>query len=272
MWDTSNAERLYNWNHQRDTNSQITATAFSPDGKFAATADQSTLVLWDTNSGQALRFFTAPAEIYLLELGPNADTALLGMSNGQAILFDSQKGGIIHEMNQGNSIVSMAMSGNGKYALFGLDQSRINYWELGSATLLREIATEGRVNTVAISDNGEFGFTAIQHIDAVLWDLKTGSEVSTLNYSNRFFPSFSSFVVARFSADGSSLLTGNTTGAVELWTTDTGDRIQRWITPMPSGIAPTVFTIVAVAHQENGHVFAMNSKGTSFKYAQNISN
>ncbi len=268
LWETESAERLFNWNHSPDGNSTITSVAFSPDGNYAATADQATIVLWDVKSGAALRYFTAPSEVLHLSLGPNGETALLALAGNRAILFDIQKGGIIHELLQADSILSMAMSASGKFALIGIDSDSVNYWDLASAKLLANINTEGRANTVALSDDGKLGFTAVQHIDGLIWDLEKFKTLARLNYSSRFFATSSSFLTGKFSADSKTLVTGNTTGAAELWQTSTGDRLERWLTPISYGIGPKVYSIIAVAHLPKlEQVIAMNSKGTVYRFS-----
>jgi WD40 repeat protein len=267
LWETESAERLYNWNHTISGNSEVTSAAFSPDGDYAATADQSTIVLWEVNTGAALRFFTAPSKVLHLALGPKGDTALIALENGRAIIFDIQKGGIIHELQQEENILSMAMSANGVFAVFGIDNDSINYWNLRSATLLANIETAGRVNTIAISDDGKLGFTAVQHIDGLIWNLERSEVLTRLRYSSRFFATSSSFLTGRFSADSQSLLTGNTTGAVELWQASSGKRLTRWLTPISYGVGPKVYSIVAVSHLARlDQVVALNSKGTVYRY------
>ena len=267
LWDTENTERLFNWNHQANLTSQITAMDFSAEGDFALTSDGRTLVLWDVSSGEALRFFNAPSTVLHLALSPSAQTALLGLANGNAVLFDVQRGGIIEELDQGHHILSMAVSNNGDYALFGLDNGQAKFWNLRSLELINEIETQGRVQTVALSNDGLFGLLTVQHIDAVVWDMRANALHSKLNYSNRFFPSFSSFVVAKFSRDGSKILTGNTTGAVELWSRENGKRIKRWITPVGSTFKPRIFSVVAVAiNDQLRQVSAIVSNGTSYRY------
>lgn len=267
LWDTENAERLFNWNHQANLTSQITAMDFSAEGDFALTSDGRTLVLWDVSSGEALRFFNTPSTVLHLALSPSAQTALLGLANGNAVLFDVQRGGIIEELDQGHHILSMAVSNNGDYALFGLDNGQAKFWNLRSLELINEIETQGRVQTVALSNDGLFGLLTVQHIDAVVWDMRANALHSKLNYSNRFFPSFSSFVVAKFSRDGSKILTGNTTGAVELWSRENGKRIKRWITPVGSTFKPRIFSVVAVAiNDQLRQVSAIVSNGTSYRY------
>lgn len=267
LWRTEDAERLYNWNHKADTRTAITALAFSPDDKFVVTADINSIVLWDAHKGTALRFFDAPGEILYIALTPAAGKALLSMADNRAILFDIQRGGIVHQIALEASILSQAISGDGRYALFSLDNRQLQRWDLASATLEGQLETLGRVNTLAISGNGRYGFTSVQHRDASIIDLDSGEVVSNLKYNNKFFPSFSTFLTARFYNDGRQLLTGNTTGAMELWDTLTGQRLQRWITPKSASFGPTNFSVVAVAKADRTQqVLAMTSDGTTYRF------
>lgn len=267
LWRTEDAERLYNWNHKADTRTAITALAFSPDDNFVVTADINSIVLWDAHKGTALRFFDAPGEILYIALTPAAGKALLSMADNRAILFDIQRGGIVHQIALEASILSQAISGDGRYALFSLDNRQLQRWDLASATLEGQLETLGRVNTLAISANGRYGFTSVQHRDASIIDLDSGEVVSNLKYNNKFFPSFSTFLTARFYNDGRQLLTGNTTGAMELWDTLTGQRLQRWITPKSASFGPTNFSVVAVAKADRSQqVLAMTSDGTTYRF------
>lgn len=268
LWRTNDAERLYNWNHRADTLTAITTLAFSPDDNYVVTADINTIVLWDAHNGTALRFFDAPGEILYIALTPGAEQALLSMADNRAILFDIQRGGILHQFPLEAGILSQAISDDGRYALFSLDNRQLQRWSLIDATLDRDLQSQGRVNTLAISDDGQFAFTSVQHRDASVIDLNSGETVAKLKYNNKFFPSFSTFLTARFYDQSRHLLTGNTTGAMELWDVQSGDRIKRWITPKSASFGPTNFSVVAVAMTESQQqAIAMTSDGTTYQFA-----
>jgi len=63
LWRIKDGARLFDWNHHQGEFTTVISADFSPDGKLALTADSHTLVLWDTNEGKALRFWTAPGEV-----------------------------------------------------------------------------------------------------------------------------------------------------------------------------------------------------------------
>lgn len=267
LWRTADAERLYNWNHQAGNVTAITAIAFSPEGDYAVTVTARALVLWDVHQGNALRFFNAPGDIVGIGLTPHAELALLGLRGGIAVLFDIQRGGVVYELAQTGEILSLAISADGRFALFGLDNNRARYWDLMTANLLRDITTNGRVKTVSLSGDGQLAFIATQRGEANIWNLHTGELQSRLQYSYAFFPNFTSFMTGRFNQDGTRLLTGNSTGALEFWDTSNGDRLKRWITPKENFWRPTNYSVVAVAMDiSDQQVLAMTSKGTTHQF------
>lgn len=267
LWRTDDAERLYNWNHQVDTRTAITALAFSPDDDFVVTADLNSIVLWDAHDGRALRYFDAPGEILYIALTPDAEQALLSMADNRAILFDIQRGGILHQISLEAGILSQAISGDGRFANFAMDNRVLQRWSLIDASLDNSLETQGRVNTLAVSHDGRYAFTSVQHRDASIIDLNTGEVISKLKYNNKFFPSFSTFLTARFYDQGRQLLTGNTTGAMELWNVGDGERIERWLTPRASTFGPTQFSVVAVAMADREkQVHAITSDGTAYQF------
>ncbi len=267
LWRTGDAERLYNWNHKADVRTAITALAFSPDDDFVVTADINSIVLWDARDGRALRYFDAPGEILYIALTPDAEKALLSMTDNRAILFDIQRGGILHQIQLEGRILSQAISGDGHFASFALDNRMLQRWSLIDASLDNSLETQGRVNTLAVSRDGRYAFTSVQHRDASIIDFNTGEVISKLKYNNKFFPSFSTFLTARFYDQGRQLLTGNTTGAMELWNVGNGERIERWLTPRASTFGPTQFSVVAVAMADREkQVHAITSDGTAYQF------
>jgi len=216
LWRVTDTERLYNWNHAAAMATNVTATAFSPDGKFAVTADETTLVLWDVSGGESLRYFNSPGPILSLGLTPNADKALLALTGGNAVLFDIRNGGIIAELPQGGEIQQLSISADGRSALIGTSAKKAKLWNLITAELLLEIDTRNPISALDLSPDGRLAFIAEQLGDARIWNLESNDLVITLNYRNTFFPNYSHFKTARFSEDGSHLLTGSSSGAMEL--------------------------------------------------------
>ncbi|MFC6670839.1 hypothetical protein [Marinobacterium aestuariivivens] len=101
LWDTRRNARLFSWNHHQGEFTNIVTSAISQDETFAVTAGQQDLVLWSLISGGPVWYWSSPAEILALDLAPNADHALMGLANHEAVYFD---------IKQGASVVPSAMT------------------------------------------------------------------------------------------------------------------------------------------------------------------
>ncbi len=112
LWRNDQNERLFNWNHKQGEYSNIIASGFSPEGNFALTADHQTMVLWNTLSGQALTFWTAPSQVHSIALNNNGKLALLGLGDDSAVLFDVKRCGIKRSFYHRNRVTAVAMNDN----------------------------------------------------------------------------------------------------------------------------------------------------------------
>ena len=190
VWNLSENERLYEWNHKQGEFSLITAAAISPDEQYIATVDGDTVVLWEAYSGRALQYFTAPADILSIALAPRGNFALLGLTNHSVVYFDIKNGGVIRTIQFDNSILSLALSDDGQLAIVGLSNSDAKLLDIKRELLLQDWHTKGWVKTVAISSNNRYVFIASQYRKATIRDINTGATISSLKVGTVFFRSF----------------------------------------------------------------------------------
>lgn len=231
LWNLDTAERRFNWNHRTGALSQITALAFAPGSDAAMTAENDTLVLWDTARGAALSFFNAPATVNAVALGPGGELALLGLGNGTAVLFDARKGGIRRVLAHGGAVRSVALDAGGRFALSGGDDRSARLWDVASGTELQRWLHDADVRLVALSPDASRALSVSKYERAVVWDTASGREIGTLPiYSTRLLRG-ETFTAAAFSADGKRLLTGTTDRRVQLW--DLGPIAQRMEWQLP---------------------------------------
>ena len=106
--------------------------AFAPGGEAALTAAHDTLVLWDTASGEAITYFTAPARVNAIALGPGGRLALLGLSDDTAVLFDARKGGIRRVFAHQGRVRSVALDADARLALSGGEDRSARLWDVES--------------------------------------------------------------------------------------------------------------------------------------------
>lgn len=260
LWNVSQKARLFDWNHEKGQRSLIAATAISPDGAFAATADQQNLVLWHTDTGQPEWFWQAPAEILAIALAPSADFALLGLANQQAIIFDIKNGGIKHSLNHKARVRAVALSKDGKTAITGSDDYSARTWDTATGKRLALQTHNNQIDTVALSPDGKIAFSASSLDAAIVWDALSGKLTGTLATQDGFFPKRISYSTGRFSGDGSQLLTGTASGLVQLWSPATSQEIKRWRAHKKAAYGPTSTSILAVSFGPSGY-YAIGSNG-----------
>lgn len=260
LWDNTRNARLFNWNHQPGQYSIIATTALSPDESFAATAGQQDLVLWSLVSGQAVWFWSSPAEILALKLSRGADYALLGLANHEAVYFDIKNGGIKLSLRHDARVRAVDLSQDGRLALTGSDAYKAKLWDLQSGTLLQTLELGNVVDTVALSPDGRLAFSAGSLDKALIWDTANGEVLHTLSNFGSLFQRRMSFLSARFSASGEQLLTGSAAGVVQLWDTTSGQELRRWKIHQRAPYGPTSTAAYAVAFASDGY-YAIGSNG-----------
>lgn len=228
LWDLANNARLFDWNHQQGQYSNIIASDFSPDGRFAVTATPNDMVLWNTGSGASEGFWSAPAEILDISLSDQGRMALIGCANNKALYFDIRNGGIERELSHQARVRAVAInSRDPAIGVSGADDYTSHSWDLGSGKELASITLENVIDCVAINDDASLAFSAATLDKAIIWNPQTGEIQHDLSARGLFSRPLS-YISATFSEDGSQLLLGTTSGLVELWNANSGQLQKRW--------------------------------------------
>jgi WD40 repeat protein len=257
LWNTRSNARLFNWNHRANEFSQILAADFSPDNNYAMTADHKTLVLWDTNKGAAVEFWTAPGSIYDLKLTNNGEFALLGMDDFNAVLFNAKYGGVLHEFRHVGPVNTVDISDDGRYAISGSQDLSARIWDTRSGKELQRFDHDNQVNKVAISADGSIAMSAAFRQQIKIWDTGTGKLINEFGNKTHTYSS------ARFVDGNSKFLLGTKSRLVLLFDIKTGDEIQRWKMPKES-LSPYASSVVLDVQKQSKNVFAFVSDGQFF--------
>ncbi|MFT5706394.1 MAG: WD40 repeat protein [Oceanospirillaceae bacterium] len=261
LWEIETQERLYEWNHQKNTRSLIAKTAFSPENEFAVTANQQDLVLWHTKTGKPEWFWSSPGEILAIALAPKGRYALLGLANHTAVFFDIVNGGIKRTFRHGGRVRSVALSRDGQTAITGADDFTTSVWDVESGKLLQKLTLENIVDTVAISDDGKTVFSASSLDKGVVWDVASGEVISYISGNESFMQKRISYLSSRFSNDGAELLTGSSSGSVQLWDSQNGEMLRDWQAHKKDLYGPNSVSVIAVAFADSGDYLALGSNG-----------
>jgi WD40 repeat protein len=264
LWELDKQERLFDWNHKAEDYSTINITAFSPEGQFAATADIQNLVLWNTEDGSSLRFWTSPGEILSMALGPNGRFALLGLTNFTAVLFDIQRGGILRVFQHDARVKSVSLSLDGSLALTGSEDETARVWDVQSGDMLQEYKHDDPVQLVRLSPDGKLALSVSKYDKSDIWSTENGQRVASLPIRQFAVERGMTFTAARFSEDGRQLLTGTTDRSIQLWNTGAGNLVKRWTIPKLKAWKPSSATVLDVAFSNGGYQ-AVASNGLVYR-------
>lgn len=258
LWTTQPLERLYDWNHQDGTYSNITSSAFSPDGRFVVTTDTRTIVLWQRDSGEAVWFWNAPGDIKDIALTSNGDLALLGMADYTATLFDIKNGGIRLRLPHDGIVYSVSVNRDGLIAATGSDDLQVRLWSLSDGQLLHQLPQTNQVRTVEFSADGRLLFTSAMNDSGRIWDVASGRPLAAIGKTRGHYSA------ARFSADGRQLLTGNSAGRIELWQVSDGTRLHSWRATGEQRLGSRAVLVEDVAFTRDGYL-AAGSNGLLYR-------
>jgi len=262
MWRLGTKERVFNWNHSSETLSTLVAADFSRDSNWALTAEPATLVLWDVHSGEGIRYWTAPGEILDVELGPGANSALLGLSDHSAVLFDIRRGGIKQTFKHSNRVRSVDLSADGKLALTGSEDYSATLWDTSSGAAITRIKHDNEVQLVKLSNDGSIALSVSKYDKALLWQARSGEFIAEVPLRAQHLKRGLSFTTAAFSENNEYLLTGRPDQIVQLWKLPEAVEIERWKLPKRDKWKPTGAAVAAVAfNEQEGEIFAVASNG-----------
>ncbi len=266
LWEVESGERKSDWNHRKGQRTIIAKTAFSPEGDFAITANQQDLVLWHTKTGKPEWFWSSPGEILDIALSPRGQYALLGLANHTAVFFDVMNGGVKRTLRPGGRVRSVALSADGKIAITGADDYSVSVWNMETGELLQKKMQENIIDTVAISDDGRTVFSASALDQGIIWDVESGDILSYISGDESFMQKRMSYLSARFSSDMSQLITGSSSGLVQLWDVQDGEMLRNWRVYKKDLYGPNSVSVLAVGFSDAGGYLAVGSNGVLNEY------
>lgn len=220
-WDLNQYARLFNWNHKSGFLTEILYADISANGEFALTANYYNLVLWNTQSGEAVAFWESPARIESADLSADGRFAALGLDNNKAVLFDVQQGGVLREFEHGGPVITVSINVEAGVLLTGSEDTLARLWNLRSAELLQTFDFQNFVTLVKLSPSGRRALIVPANEKAELWALDQRQAIASLNTAK--FRLYS----ARFVGDA-RLLVGTTHRNIFEFDANTGAKTETW--------------------------------------------
>lgn len=262
FWQLTDNKRLFNWNHQASEQTTLLASDISHDEKWAITADNNNIVLWNTKTGAGERFWAAPSTILSVSLSPTAHVALLGLDNHTAVVFDIMRGGIKQTLTHTNRVRSVDISADGKTLITGSEDFSAKIWQLNKAQPIATIQHQDDVQLVKLSDDGRLAISVSKYDSAKIWSTSTPHNIRNIPLKAEYLKRGIRFLCARFSPNNKYILTGRPDQVVELWDVSDATSIARWKLPKEKYWKPSSTAVIDVAfgNKENTF-FAVGSNG-----------
>lgn len=263
FWRNTDGERIYNWNHSKDVDDRIIISADIDDTNTRAlTADASSLVLWDIDSGQASRFWTSPAEVLTSKLSSGGRYAMLGLADHSAVIFDAVRGGITRTFRHKGRVRSVDISHDRRLAITGSEDQTAAIWQLQDGQRLFTIKHDEDVQLVKLSHDGRYALTAAQYDKAILWDIDTQQEIATIPLKKEQLKRGLRVTAAEFGRDGQHILLGYPNRLVELRRLDSLALIESWTLPKRDQWQPSAAAVIDLAFDsKKGQYWVMSSDG-----------
>lgn len=202
----------------------IEAVALSADGGRALSGSlDSTLKLWDVNSGRLLRTFGGHTNgVNAVAFSPVDARILSGSMDKTLKLWDAATGQALRSFAGHTDFVkSAAFSPDGSKIVSGSADNTLKLWDASSGQLLRTFKGHSdSVDAVAFSPDGNKVLSGSSDKTLKLWDAGSGQLLRTLSGHTREVASVA------FSPDGGKLVSGSGDNTVRIWDAATGASLR----------------------------------------------
>jgi WD40 repeat protein len=218
LWDVQTGQELRSLVGHTDS---VYAMAFSPAGKYAATASaDNTARLWDLASGQEVRRFVGHTGIVAgVAFSPDGQWVATSSADNTARLWDAATGRELRRFNGHTGLVSLVgFVGDGHRLITSSYDNSVRLWDTATGAQLQQIPfqsfsfwfPDGQIRYLVATTSA---------LGARLWDLATGQAgIEVPGPIN----------AVALAPDGKILLTGNTNGLVQMWDAHSGSLIRRF--------------------------------------------
>lgn len=244
IWNLRSGQCVGTLNGHRD----VTVSAvFSNDGKFMLTASRDgTAKLWSTKDYSCVRTFAGHRRS-LTSAVISSDSTMVATSSreGTVKLWSLDSGECILTIRVGRrGVNSVAFSPDGATLLTASSDDMVRLWSLpgGSCNKTFE-GHEGPVNSACFSEDGALVLSASMDGTAKLWSLDAGKCSMTFAGHSQDLaetPESANVTSAKFSRDGTLVLTSSVDSCAKLWSVASG-KCQQTFTGHKHPVTAAIF-------------------------------
>jgi len=223
LWNVVTGRELKTFTEYHQPNVDLTALAFSPDGKTFVADMGGAVKVWDLTTDRER--LAIKHGMFTLAISPDSKIIAVGGYDRVTDLLDAATGQSL-ALLRGHSgeIFAIAFSPDGRYLATGSRDLTTKLWSLARVLEKTTLtAHEKAIFSVALSPDDAFLATGSEDSTAKLWRLATGENLAT------FRGHVGGVFGVALSPDGKKLATGSEDRTAKLWDAATGQELATLI-------------------------------------------
>lgn len=187
-----------------DNNEPIASVAFSPTGEklFTGGWDDKTRI-WDSVTGQLVGLIQHDEKVVSVVISPNGSYGASASVDGIVRIWNPENGVLIGQPPKLRNVGTIAFSPDNKFLAIaegifprdgwfiyksGVEETAtasVIIWDLSKMEVYKRLYHLGWVNSLAFDNTGNFLITGGNNKKAIVWDIRTGKEVSHITHNER---------------------------------------------------------------------------------------
>ena len=178
LWDIPLKQHIATFEHIVDrSRSQVKAIAFSPDDKQFATAGVD-VKLWEVQTRQEIATLEHGGWVFALAFSPDGQFLATGDETGQVNVWDVQRQQIVARFACDSTVVyAVQFSPDGKVLVGAGYDGNIELWEVENWKPLGALTSSGTVSTISFSSDSKIlASTGYESVN--LWQVDSGEKIA----------------------------------------------------------------------------------------------
>ncbi|MUG95108.1 hypothetical protein F7734_23195 [Scytonema sp. UIC 10036] len=204
---------------------EVNAVAFSPDGKYLATAsDDNTARVWNAASGKEVFLLKHEDKVNAVAFSPDGKYLATASDDNTARVWNAASGKEVfllkHNPDEITNVTNITFSPDGKYLTTSDRDKTVKVWNATNGKEVFRLKLEYVGDDVVFSPNSKYLVTAGSDNAAWVWEVTSGKQVTRLQHEGRVSS-------VDFSPDGKYLATASWDKTAKVWEATSGKEIIR---------------------------------------------